>query len=63
MSTSEIGKEILIEHILVLYMYDVFPSGRSVVWVGGRESLPVPNPHVDQKQLFSTGFCALLPDR
>ena len=63
MSKSETGKEVLIEPILALCMYDVFPSGMSVGWVGRREFLPVPNPHVDQKQLFSTGLCALLPDQ
>ena len=61
MSTSEVGKEVLTEHTLVLYMHDVFPSGMSVGRVGGRGFLPVPSPHVDQKQFFSTGFCALLP--
>lgn len=61
MSVSEIGKGTLIEYFLVVMcVWHIFLSGISMGWVGGRESLHVPSPHLDQKQqqLFSIGFCA-----
>lgn len=57
---SGIGKGSLVEYFLMsMHVWHIL-SGISMGWVGGRESLHGPNPHLDQKhfRLLPIGFCS-----